>query len=854
MKILKTQRRKTMKKFLTLTLVVLALVFVLASCGKDTPTQPTIPTTTQPQGTEPPAHEHDYETIVTDPTCTEQGVVLYICACGDKYTEYIDALGHIESDWIIDVEATTTQEGSKHTECTVCGQPIKTETIDKLPSTTSEGLEFTLNDDGQSYSVTGIGTCTDTDIVIPSEYNGLPVIGIGEYAFEDCKSLTSIELGNSVTSIGEYAFRECTSLVSTTIPESVTNIGDYAFFMCTSLTSIDVEENNKYYKSIDGNLYTIDGTILIQYAMGKEETSFTIPNSVTSIGSAAFNSCTTLTSITIPNSVTSIGSTAFSDCTSLTSVTIGNFVMSIDQFAFYGCTSLTSITIPNAVTRIGNDAFANCFSLIEVINKSSLNIKAGSSSYGYVGYYAKHIITDESQSALKTLGDYIIYDDGTEVYLVKYIGNNREITLPEYDGGKEYGIWQRVFRGNDEITSVTIPDSVTNIGDSAFANCSSLTSVTIGNSVTSIGYGAFNDCISLTRITIGNSVTSIGNYAFSNCPIQTANIPTSAISSMPKGRLVTVTITGGSTIGEKAFNNFTSLISVTIGNSVTSIAARAFYNCTSLASITIPDSVTSIGDYAFSSCISLKDVYYTGTVEGWLGISFGDSSSSPMYNGANLYFEGKLVTNLLIPDSVTSIGDYAFWKCISLTSITISDSVTSIGNHAFGGCNSLIEVINKSSLNIIAGSSDNGRVGSYAKHIIINESESALKTIGDYVFYDDGTEVYLVKYIGNDAEITLPEYDGGKEYGIWEHAFYSNNKITSVTIPDSVMSIGQFAFSDCTSLTSAFIPDSVMSIGKYAFQICPSLTIYCEATSKPSSWNSNWNNSNRPVVWGYKPE
>ena len=213
-------------------------------------------------------------------------------------------------------------------------------------------------------SVTSIGErafsrCDSlTSIKIPNS-----VTSIGEYVFSSCDSLTSIKIPNSVTSIGGGAFDGCSSLASIEIPNSVTSIGDYAFDGCSSLTSIAVDANNANYKDIDGNLYSKDGKTLLRYAIGKTTTSFTIPDNVTSIGKSAFSGCDSLTSIEISNSVTNIGDDAFSGCDSLTSIEIPNSVTSIGVYAFYSCDSLTSIEIPNSVTSIGNSAFYYCDSL-----------------------------------------------------------------------------------------------------------------------------------------------------------------------------------------------------------------------------------------------------------------------------------------------------------------------------------------------------------------------------------------------------------------------------------------------------------------------------------------------------------
>ena len=245
-------------------------------------------------------------------------------------------------------------------------------------------------------------------------------------------------------------------------------------------------------------------------------------------------------------------------------------------------------------------------------------------------------------------------------------------------------IGDSAFSGCTSLTSVTIPDSVTSIGDWAFSYCTSLTSVTLPDSVTSIGYEAFFNCISLTSVTIPDGVTSIGEDAFRNCTSLTSvTIPDSVTRIGERAfyyctSLTSVTIPDSVTsIGEFAFSGCTSLTSVTIPDSVTSIGGWAFYECTSLTSVTIPDSVTSIGNGAFKGCTSLTSVTIPGSVTR-IGVGAFASCTS--------------LTSVTIPDSVTSIGDSAFCNCKSLTSVTIPDSVTRIGKQAFDYCTSLTDV------------------------------------------------------------------------------------------------------------------------------------------------------------------
>ena len=666
-------------------------------------------------------------------------------------------------------------------------------------------------------TVTSIGSyafrgCSSLTSVTFGENSKLE--SIGNYAFSGCSSLTSITTPDSVTSIGSSAFSGCSSLTSITIPDSVTSIDSYAFSRCSLLTiycevaskpsgwssswndsdcpvvwnckNNDIaNDGNIYYIDENGIRYALkDGNATVARQIQSINGDIELPSSVsyknnvykvTSIGSDAFYNCSSLTSITIPDSVTSIGSSAFSGCSSLTSITIPGSVTSIGSYAFSRCSSLTSITIPDSVASIGSSAFSRCSSL-ESITLPFIGAEAGVTSSDTYQYPLGYIFGISSYTGgISVRQSYYGSSTSSTTYEYYYIPSTlRSVTVT--GGNILYG----AFYNCNMLTSITIGDSVTNIGSYAFDGCSSLTSITIGDSVTSIGEYAFSGCSSLTSITIGDSVTSIGIYAFSGC----SSIEAVYITDIDAWCNISFSYSGSNPLynAHNLYVNGELVTELVIPDSVTSIGSSAFYNCSSLTSITIPDSVTSIGSSAFYNCSSLEDVYITD-METWCNISFGNMSSNPLYYAHNLYLNGELVTELVIPDSVVSIGSSAFSGCSSLTSITIPGSVTSIGASAFSGCSSLTS-------------------------ITIPDS---VTSIGEDAFYGCS----LLKFV------TFGENSKLKSIG--SSAFAWCSSLTSITIPDSVTSIGSSAFSGCSSLTSITIPDSVTSIGSSAFSGCSSL-------------------------------
>ena len=338
-----------------------------------------------------------------------------------------------------------------------------------------------------------------------------------------------------------------------------------------------------------------------------------------------------VTALTIPDSVTSINSGAFYNCRSLTSVTIPDSVTSIGGSAFNGCSSLTSVTIGNNVTSIGGGAFNGCYKVIEVRNTSTLNITAGSSDYGYVGYYAKRVYA-EGKSYLSTDKDgYIIYDDGTDKILVRYTGKETDLTLPS----SITQINGYAFFGCTSLTSVTIPDSVTSIGGSAFNGCSSLTSVTIGNNVTSIGGGAFNGCYKVIEVRNTSTLNiTAGSSDYGYVGYYAKRVYAEGKSYLSTDKDGYIIYDDGT---DKILVSYTGKeTDLTLPISITQINGYAFYNCTSLKSVTIGNGVKSIGKYAFYGCTSLEKVYYKGTAADWEKISINNNSD--LTNATRYYY------------------------------------------------------------------------------------------------------------------------------------------------------------------------------------------------------------------------
>lgn len=602
-----------------------------------------------------------------------------------------------------------------------------------------------------------------TDVIIPES-----VTSMGNNIFSNCDSLKTIDLKAQISYLPSGSFYSCKSLSKIILSPTISSVGENAFYECNNLEEIYVSDIESWLK-ITFNNYSAN-PLTQNYNNAKKIfvngvliKEWIIPDSVKQINDYAFFNCENIEKVIIPSSVTTIGNNAFSGCTGLKNLTISSSVTTIGSNAFSGCTGLTSLTIPGSVTTIGDGALSDC------VNLESIEIPSSITTVGS-GVFAQCY-------------------NLTNIYVKDIISWFRFLECDsslDNDAIKE----KKLYINNELVKDLVIPKEVNVIPPLALSGFSCIKSVIIEEGVITLGNNAFNGCINLENIVLPKSISSIGSSVFSGCK---------------------------------------KLKKISIPEGITNISYKAFAECESLESVSIPDSVSSISSCAFQNCVNLKEIH-VGSIENWLNISFYDQPSNPMWASSCeklFYVDNVLLDELLIPEGIEEIPEYAFRGCANITSVTLPTSLQKICDGAFSECR-LLAIVNNNSLLEIGFDGQHGGVASKAQKIIDHSGNviyrngisefSYIETQDGFRFAKENNQYKLVAYLGNKETITLPENIDGHSYSI-----FMMRGVKNVIIPEGIETIGDNAFRGCTSLESIKIPDSVLHIGEAAFYNCINL-------------------------------
>ena len=544
----------------------------------------------------------------------------------------------------------------------VTGDPVT------IVGSDSEGLEFSLDSSGAGYKLTGLGTCTDNVLIIPSMYLGRPVVSIGQSVFPDSNNITQILIPNTIKSIVIESFNNCYNLVN-----------------------IEVAPGNQYYKSIAGNLYSGKGTCLFQYAIGKKDEYFAVPNFVERIYTYAFAGCQSLKRVDFTNKLGDIGS-----------------------YAFYECGSLETVDIPDGVFEIGSCAFAKCYNLKEftVSEKNKNYLAIDGHLYSFKGrclvqyalnaesdtfYMSKDIVRIEEMAFLGANNLSNVYYNGTiedwcNIFFYNYMSN------PMYSA--EHFFIKDSNEQFYELTNLQLQDLDVRIGAYQFYGFDCLEHLEILDGITKVPSFAFAECINLEEIIISDNVLSFGDCVFLGCnSVESITIP-----FVGENADYTENLNFGYLFGSyKAYDN-TKLVPASLKEviitSTAKIGESAFSNCNNIESIILPDSLNYLGAYAFGNLSNLNttiydNAKYLGSKENPYLVLFSslnnDTSSCVIHPQTKIiyecaFFDDSKLSSIVIPEGVIFIGEAAFESCMFLEEVTLPKSIQIIGECAFSTC------------------------------------------------------------------------------------------------------------------------------------------------------------------------
>ena len=530
------------------------------STNQDSSIQDTPDSSNQDSSTQEP-EECEHQVVIDEavqPSCGKTGLTegSHCGVCGEVLVaqEIVDALSHNF------VGAT----------CSICGE--------SLEATANEYFDFHYSNFLMGYEIKAkdINNMPE-NVCIPATYEGVAVVEIQVNAFKGCTLIKNVVIPDGIKNIAGRTFEDCVNLESVYMSNGVETVGGGTFDGCTNLKTVVLSEK------------------------------------LTVINQQMFYECVNLQNLTIPSTVKSIGQSAFCKCESLTRMVLPEGLTTIDYNAFYMCKNLASITLPSTLTSVGNEIFYACNRLVEIINKSDVELTVGKLMAKHGAEYVLEVHSGDSK--LTTKGDFeFIAHDGVN-YLTKYIGDNKEVVLPQNYNGESYKIHSFAFYYQSEITSVVVPNGVTAIGEYAFEGCSSIQSMVlpfVGGSI---------DQETASKQSCFGFIFGAREYEGAQQVKQFYSSTKSANAYIPSS-LTSVTVNGGSVL-YGAFYNCSMITSLTFGEGVTSLGDRALYECSALTSVSFGKNLASIGERAFMYCNNLAIVYYGASEEAWAGVTVG---------------------------------------------------------------------------------------------------------------------------------------------------------------------------------------------------------------------------------------
>ena len=690
--------------------------------------------------------------------------------------------GILDSDWSLPIEFTKARES---------------------------GLKYRLSDDKREYYVSGIGSSSE-DVVIDDTYRNRPVTKVLERAFVNNEYIKSVKFGSNITEIGIRAFYNCESLESVEFSSSIETISDYAFQGCESLQEIDVPGN---VTSIGAYaFYSCKGLNTAKFSQGLQYVgekafyqclnleSVVLPNSVTGVGSTAFGGCKNLKTASLGNSIRYIPTSVFSGCENLSGYDFSENVILISSYAFESCSSITEIKLLGNISQVETGAFFGCTNL-ETVTIGQNVTTLGGSVFEKTKAQQPKITNKEQQTGT---------DDGF-LYVDNWlVGCSDKKTTTADISSDTVGIADYALYGCTELMQVIIPNNVKYIGIYALSQCSKLTVVQIGDSVEVIRYGAFVSCTALQSVLFTSQckLEVIESYAFYDCSSLARINPTNSLPKTLKD------------IGIRAFNE-TNIFKmaknvVYVGDWVVGFQGDEAYE------INVSEGVRGISQYSF---YGVTIVYLTipYTVEIVNSAAFYEAKVM------DVVIEAKQVSNEL--KGLTYISDYMFYGS-EMMYITLPETIQSIGSHAFYKCAYLTDVVFPNSVKTIG---DNAFYGSTLQNVTFGEG---IEEIADYAFFGsqlgDGELIIPgnVKKIGYkafseiaDNMVMMPSLSIILEEGVEEigtHAFSKIKSLNSISLPQTLTTIGDSAFRD-GALSKITIPSGVKTIGHYAFRNCSRL-------------------------------